>query len=349
LRGFLAPYDPGVPAAPGYDLPAAAIAQVPAEPRDAARLLVDRGPAAAPDHWRVSDLPRLVRPGDLLVVNETRVLPARLRLTKDSGGAVEVLLLEPDGDDRTWKALVRPGRRVPPGTVLVAGHDLTVEVGERLDDGQRRVRLATADVTAALDRHGEVPLPPYLTQGIDDPERYQTVYAARPGSVAAPTAGLHLTDRVLAECVEAGARIERLDLTVGLGTFKPVTAERIEDHDVHEEPYAVPPSTLAACEAAGRLGGRVVAIGTTTVRALETAATTGALSGRSRLLIHGDYEWKLVDALVTNFHLPHSTLLLLVESFIGPRWRDLYATALQEGYRFLSFGDAMFLERGQYL
>jgi S-adenosylmethionine:tRNA ribosyltransferase-isomerase len=345
LRDFFRPYDPGVAAAPGYDLPPSAIAQVPAEPRDAARLLVDRGPAAPPDHWTVADLPRLVRPGDLLVLNETRVLPARLRLRKESGGAAEVLLLEaePGGDGHTWSALVRPGRRLPPGTVLVAGSDLTVEIGDRIDEGQRRVRLVTDDVRAALDRHGEVPLPPYLTEGIDDPERYQTVYAARPSSVAAPTAGLHLTDAVLAACVDSGARIERLDLSVGLGTFKPVTAERIEDHDVHEEPYAVPESTLAACAEAER----VIAIGTTTVRALETAATTGEASGRSRLLIHGDYEWKLVDALLTNFHMPHSTLLLLVESFIGPRWRDLYATALAEGYRFLSFGDAMFLERAR--
>lgn len=329
-----------MPAAPTYDLPPAAIAQVPAEPRDAARLLVDRGPGRAPDHRTVADLPSLVRPGDVLVLNETRVLPARLRLTKPTGGAVEVLLLEPDGGDDRWTALVRPSRKVAPGTVLRAGDDLAVEFGERLE-GTRRVRLVTTDVEAALLRHGEVPLPPYLTEGIGDPERYQTVYATRPGSVAAPTAGLHLTPAVLERCREAGAEIHRLDLTVGLGTFKPVTAERLEDHDVHEEPYAVPAATMAACEAAER----VVAIGTTTVRALETAAATGELSGRSRLLIHGDHPWRVVDALVTNFHLPQSTLLLLVESFIGPRWRDLYATALAEGYRFLSFGDAMFLER----
>jgi S-adenosylmethionine:tRNA ribosyltransferase-isomerase len=343
LARLFRPYDPGVPAAPGYDLPEEAIAQVPAEPRDAARLLVDRGPGRDVAHLRVTELPRLVGPGDVLVLNETRVLPARLRLTKTTGGAVEVLLLEPDGDERTWRALVRPGRRVAPGSVLVAGDDLSVEIGERLDGGQRRVRIDALDVTAALERHGEVPLPPYLTQGIDAPERYQTVYASRPGSVAAPTAGLHLTDAVLERCTAAGARVERLDLAVGLGTFRPVTAERLEDHDVHEEPYAVPEQTLAAC----REAERVIAIGTTTVRALETAATTGEARGRSRLLIHGDYDWRLVDALVTNFHLPHSTLLLLVESFVGSRWRELYDIALAEGYRFLSFGDAMFLERAR--
>jgi S-adenosylmethionine:tRNA ribosyltransferase-isomerase len=331
-----------MPAAPSYDLPESAIAQVPAEPRDSARLLVDRGPGADPSHRLVRDLPSLLRPGDLLVVNETKVLPARLRLTKATGGAVEVLLLEREGaDDRLWTALVRPGRRVPPGTVLVAGDDLSVEVGERLDDGRRRVRLDCADVEAALGRHGELPLPPYLHEGLDRPERYQTVFATRPGSVAAPTAGLHLTAEVLAACEAAGAGIARLDLSVGLATFRPVTAERLEDHEVHEEPYAVPAETMARCEAAER----VVAVGTTTVRALETAAATGELSGRSRLLIHGDHPWRVVDALLTNFHLPCSTLLLLVESFVGPRWRDLYEVALVEGYRFLSFGDAMFLER----
>jgi S-adenosylmethionine:tRNA ribosyltransferase-isomerase len=334
-----------VPAAPGYDLPAEAIAQTPVEPRDAARLLVDRGPARSPSHRRVADLPGLLGPGDLLVLNETRVLPARLHLTKETGGAVEVLLLEAEGDERTWSALVRPSRRVAPGTVLVAGDDLAVEVGAHLVGGQRRVRLDTTDVTAALDRHGVVPLPPYIHEGLADAERYQTVYATRPGSVAAPTAGLHLTAAVLNGCQEAGAAIARLNLTVGLGTFRPVTAERLEDHDVHEEPYDVPAETMAACEATRAAGGRVVAIGTTTVRALESAAATGQLAGRTRLLIHGDHPWRVVDALVTNFHLPHSTLLLLVESFIGPRWRDLYATALAEGYRFLSFGDAMFLER----
>ena len=329
-------------AAPSYELPEAAIAQVPAEPRDAARLLVDRGPALPPEHLRVRDLPLLVRPGDLLVVNETKVLPARLRLTKGTGGAVEVLLLERDGhDDRTWTALVRPGRRVAPGTILVAGDDLTVEVGERLDDGRRRVRLATDDVEAALEEHGELPLPPYVHQRLDRPERYQTVFAARPGSVAAPTAGLHLTPEVLAACEAAGAGIARLDLSVGLATFRPVTVARIEDHEIHEEPYAVPEETMARCGAAER----VIAVGTTTVRALETAAATGELSGRSRLLIHGDHPWRVVDALMTNFHLPCSTLLLLVESFVGTRWRDLYEVALGEGYRFLSFGDAMFLER----
>ena len=326
-------------AAPSYDLPEEAIAQTPVEPRDAARLLVDHGVRSSPEHRIVRDLPELLRAGDLVVVNESRVLTARLRLHKATGGAVEVLLLEHEGDG-AWRALVRPGRRLPPGTVLDAG-DLVVRVGERLDGGARRVELECDDVETALAKHGEVPLPPYITAPLADPARYQTVYANVGGSVAAPPAGLHLTDAVLDACRARGVEIATVDLHVGLDTFRPVTAERLEDHEVHAERYAVPDATMHAIERAER----VVAIGTTTVRALESAATFGERAGRTRLLIHGDYQWKVVDVLLTNFHLPRSTLLLLVESFIGPRWRDLYATALAEGYRFLSFGDAMLLER----
>jgi S-adenosylmethionine:tRNA ribosyltransferase-isomerase len=328
---------PRVVAAPTYELPPTAIAQSPIEPRDAARLLVDR--ATSVEHRAVRDLPSLLREGDLVVVNDSRVLPARLHLTKSTGGAVEVLLLEDLGGS-AWSALVRPGRRLPPGTVLDAG-DLTVTIGERLEGGARRVVLDADDVAVALAKHGEIPLPPYITATLDDPERYQTVYASEPGSVAAPTAGLHLTESVLDGLRARGIEVARIDLHVGLDTFRPVTAERIEDHEVHAERYSVPQSTIDAIERASR----VVAIGTTTVRALESAYTFGERAGRTRLLIHGDYEWKVVDVLLTNFHMPASTLLLLVESFIGTRWRDLYALALREGYRFLSFGDAMLLER----
>jgi S-adenosylmethionine:tRNA ribosyltransferase-isomerase len=303
-------------------------------------LLVDDGPDRAPRHLRVRDLPSLVRPGDVLVLNDTKVLPARLRLTKATGGAVEVLLLEERGDGR-WDGLVRPDRRVPEGTVLIAGPDLSVVIGEVGDDGIRSVRLLTDDVPAALARYGELPLPPYIHAAPPDPGRYQTVYAREAGSVAAPTAGLHLTEDVLGRCRAAGAEIVTIDLAVGLGTFRPVTADRLEDHDMHEERYVVPEATMAACARAER----VVAIGTTAVRALESAAATGELRGRTRLLIAGEYPWRVVDALLTNFHQPASTLLCLVDSFVGPRWRDIYATALDEGYRFLSFGDAMFLER----
>lgn len=331
--------------APHYDLPEAAIAQQPLAERDAARLLVAADPGGAVEHRTVAELPHLVGPGDVVVVNTTRVLPARLRLTKATGGQAEVLLLEPE-NDRQWVALVRPGRRLPPGTLLFAGADPLVRVGEEVGDGCRRVQLlvpAGGDPAAVLEQVGSVPLPPYIHRHLDDAERYQTVYADRPGSVAAPTAGLHLTARVLDGCRAAGAELATVDLAVGLGTFRPVTAGRAEDHHMHAERYSVSAATMDACRAARR----VVAIGTTTVRALEAAAASGCMQGRTELFIHGDYPFALVDVLLTNFHQPRSTLLLLLEAFCGPRWRDLYATALDSGYRFLSFGDAMLVSRRQ--
>jgi S-adenosylmethionine:tRNA ribosyltransferase-isomerase len=327
-----------------YELPAAAIAQTPVEPRDAARLLIDHGPGRPPGHGHVTDLPALVGPGDVVVVNTTRVLPARLRLTKATGGAVEVLLLEPlDPGEHAWEALVRPSRKVPAGTVLVAGDDLAVTVDDDLGEGRRVVRLDWAeggDLLTALDRHGAVPLPPYITTPLADPERYQTTYAVEPGSVAAPTAGLHLTPAVLDAVRATGATVAPVELVVGLGTFRPIATDKVEDHRMHAERYRVPAATMAACEAADR----VVAIGTTTVRALESAAATGELEGRTELFIHGVRPFALVGALVTNFHQPRSSLLVLVDAFVGPRWRALYEEALREGYRFLSFGDAMFLQ-----
>ena len=323
-----------------YDLPEAAIAQEPVEPRSAARLLVALDPAAPVRHATVADLPGLLGPGDLLVVNETRVMPARLALRKASGGAVEVLLLE-EVADRTWEALVRPGRRVPPGSVLVAGDRPVMEVGERLEGGRRVVRVAAGLDQERLDGLGQVPLPPYIHRPLADPDRYQTVYARRPGSVAAPTAGLHLTTGVLAEVTQRGAEVATVDLAVGLDTFRPITAPRLDDHVIHSERYSVPAATTAACARARR----VVAVGTTTVRALEAAAATGHASGRTDLFIRPGHRFRVVDGLLTNFHLPRSSLLVLLAAFCGDRWRDLYATALAEGYRFLSFGDAMLVGR----
>jgi S-adenosylmethionine:tRNA ribosyltransferase-isomerase len=325
---------------PEYELPEAAIAQQPAEPRDSARLLDATGPAGIAVHRRVRDLPELVRPGDVLVVNTSRVMPARLRLAKTTGAAAEVLLLEPDRahGSEVWQALVRPGRRLPPGTVLASrrsGLD-AVEVGERLSDGRRRVRLlgATADVLADC---GTVALPPYIHQPLQDSERYQTVYADKPGSVAAPTAGLHLTSAVLDRCRAGGAEVHGVDLAVGLATFRPLAGPRVEDHVMHTERYRVPDTTMAAC----RRAARVIAVGTTTVRALETAAATDALEGDSDLFIQAGFRFGVVDVLMTNFHLPRSSLLVLLEAFCGPRWRRLYQEALDHSYRFLSFGDAM--------
>jgi S-adenosylmethionine:tRNA ribosyltransferase-isomerase len=327
-----------------YELPEAAIAQTQAEPRDSARLLIDEGPGQPPRHGHVADLPSLVGPGDVVVLNTTKVLPARLRLTKPTGGAVEVLLLEPlDPQERTWEALVRPSRKVAPGTALRAGDDLTVVVGEDLAEGRRHVELVlTAGDTllGCLERHGAMPLPPYIHTPLADPTRYQTTYAEQPGSVAAPTAGLHLTPAVLEGVRAAGAAVLPVELVVGLGTFRPIATATVEAHQMHAERYRVPEATMSACQGAER----VVAVGTTTVRALESAAATGELVGRTELFIHGERPFALVDALVTNFHQPRSSLLVLIDAFVGPRWRELYTAALAEGYRFLSFGDAMLLQ-----
>lgn len=311
--------------------------------RSAARLLVDLMPGADPAHRTVADLPDLLDEGDVLVLNETRVLPARLLLHKRSGGAAEVLLLEPDAtggsESGMWQALVRPGRRLPAGTVLVADDGTAVvEVGDAIDDdGLRRVRLL-GDAFA----HGTVPLPPYIEQPLDDPERYQTVYARRPGSVAAPTAGLHLTPEVLDAVRRRGVAVHTVDLAVGIGTFRPITTERIDAHVMHEERYHVPEATLTACRAARR----TVAVGTTSLRALEAAARTGAHAGRTDLFITPGFDFRVVDVLLTNFHLPRSSLLVLLSAFTGEeRWRRLYEIALAEGYRFLSFGDAMLVSR----
>jgi S-adenosylmethionine:tRNA ribosyltransferase-isomerase len=331
-----------------YDLPPERIAQTPIEPRDAARLLVDRGAGAPIEHRRVRELASLLEPGDVLVVNDTKVIPARLRLRKPTGGAVEVLLLDrrPEGH---WEGLVRPSRRVAPGTVLVPADpaitDLEVEVGEVVDgEGARRVEVrgGTDDDLAVLARAGEVPLPPYIHEPLADADRYQTVFARRPGSVAAPTAGLHLTSAVLDECRARGVVVADVELVVGLGTFRPITADRVEDHPMHAERYRVPEASAALL---ADPPGRVVAVGTTVVRTLESWAQTGELAGSTSLFIRGDHPFAVVDLLLTNFHVPRSSLLALVEAFVGPRWRDLYAEALGTGYRFLSFGDAMLLDR----
>ncbi len=331
-----------------YDLPEGAIAQEPLARRDDARLLVDRGPRRPPEHRHVRDLADLLDPGDLLVLNTTKVLPARLALVKETGGAAEVLLLD-RLDAVTWEALVRPGRRLAPGTRLTppAGdRGLVVTVGEDLGDGRRRVVLdCDGDVLGALERFGVMPLPPYITAPLAVADRYQTVYAERPASAAAPTAGLHFTPDLLHRCSERGIGRADVELVVGLGTFRPISADDVRDHVMHAESYRVPQATIDACRDTHVSGGRVVAVGTTAVRALESAAATGALEGRTDLYIRQPYDWQLVDLLLTNFHLPRSSLLVMIDAFVGEQWRDLYGTALDEGYRFLSFGDAMLLQR----
>jgi S-adenosylmethionine:tRNA ribosyltransferase-isomerase len=303
-----------------YELPTELIAQRPVSPRDASRLLVYRRESATIEHAHFSDLPVLLR-DELVVVNDSRVVPARLRLRRASGGAVEVLLLEPAAGDAVWEALARPTRRLRAGERLGP-----VELLEPLGDGRWLIRLDG-------EPNGETPLPPYIREPLDDPERYQTVYAREPGSAAAPTAGLHFTTAVLADLAPY-----RVTLHVGLDTFRPVAGSRLEEHVLHGERYEVAADTWRRIADARR----VLAVGTTTVRVLETVARTGALRGRTTLFVTPGFTFRRVDALLTNFHLPRSTLLALVMAFVGiEETREIYRAAVDQRYRFYSFGDAM--------
>lgn len=329
-----------------YDLPSELIAQTPIEPRDSARMLVDQG-VRSPQHRQVKDFVEFCRPGDVVVVNDTKVIPARLRLSRRSGGVAEVLLLEQSASSPyIWEALIRPAKRLKLGEMLLT-HDDTelVRIGARTDAGDTFVVELSADSQADIDillrKYGEMPLPPYISTHLDRPDRYQTVYANRPGSAAAPTAGLHFTPDLIAQLNKLGVKILTVDLTVGLDTFAPVTANNPLDHPMHSERYNIAKETIEACEAAER----VIAIGTTATRALESAATYGLLAGRTKIFIHRGYEFKIVDLLLTNFHMPRTTLLMMIDAFIGPRWRDLYKVAIENRYRMLSFGDAMLLNR----
>jgi S-adenosylmethionine:tRNA ribosyltransferase-isomerase len=335
-----------------YALPPELIAQEPLPERDASRLMVvDRGRGTL-EHRAFRDLPDLLDPRDLLVVNRSRVIPARLLGRRASGGGAEILLVRDLGDDR-WQALVRPGRHLRPGQKVSIDDDLSVVVeSEALaEDGRRRVRLLSRrrDVAAALERSGHVPLPPYVRRPDrpQDRERYQTVYAREPGSVAAPTAGLHFSPALLDRLRARGVATAEIVLHVGPGTFRPVTAERVEDHRVPAEPFTIPPETARAVAEARARGGRVIAVGTTAARTLEGAARAGAVAagaGETDLVIVPGFAFQVVDALVTNFHLPRSSLLLLAAAFAGrERILAAYAEAVRERYRFYSYGDGMFI------
>ncbi len=313
-----------------YDLPAELVAQRPAERRDGSRLLVHDRRTGETRHRTFAELPDEVR-GHLTVVNDTRVVPARLRLRRETGGEVEVLLVESLGSGE-WEALARPSRRLRTGERLRAGdresREPSVELLEALGDGRWRVRVAG-------EPHGHLPLPPYIRQPPPDPERYQTVYADEPGSAAAPTAGLHFTPELL-------ARLDHVAVTlhVGLDTFRPLTEETVEEHAIHGERYRVEHGVWARIDAAER----VLSVGTTTTRVVETLARGGPLEGRTELYITPGFAFRRVDALLTNFHLPRSTLLALVMAFAGiDETRELYRVAVAERYRFYSFGDAMLL------
>lgn len=330
-----------------YVLPVDLIAQTPIEPRDSARLLVDQG-ASQPLNRHVRDLCSFLKPNDVLVLNHTRVLPARLRARRSTGGAVEILLLNQMSNDAvSWEAMIKPGGKLHKGELLsIDKSEMRIEVGERTIHGDTFViKLLASDVLSELLRVGEVPLPPYITQTLQDSERYQTVFSHDQRSAAAPTAGLHFTLELLDRVRKMGVLILEVELVVGLDTFKPISDEDPLKHLIHSEAYSVPKDVLAKCVETKNNGGRVVAVGTTATRALESAATTGLLSGNTTLFITPGYQWKMVDVMMTNFHMPKTTLLLMIESFVGKRWRTLYQHAIDARYRMLSFGDAMLLQR----
>jgi S-adenosylmethionine:tRNA ribosyltransferase-isomerase len=331
-----------------YTLPPERIAQTPLHPRDASRLLVV--PAAGDlEHRRFTDLPGYLNPGDLLVFNDTRVLPARLRGVKETGARVEALLLVRIAEGR-WEALVHPGRRVREGARVVFGNGaLAATVVGRGAEGTRLLQFEApgGENTDDLIHHwGKAPLPPYIHEELDDPERYQTIYAREEGSAAAPTAGLHFTPRVLDALRDRGVRFAWVTLHVGLATFRPVKTEEIEAHEMHAEWYSVPPETASAVAACS---GRVVAVGTTTLRCLESAAEADHRvrvgSGVTRLYVTPGYRFRVAELLLTNFPMPRSSLLILVSAFSSrERIVEAYEEALRRDYRFLSFGDAMLLE-----
>jgi len=325
-----------------YELPEDLIAQTPADPRDASRLMVVDVARNSIAHHAFRDLPDFLRPGDALVLNETKVLPARVEARKPTGGAVELLFLRdlgPDGGG-AWEVLARPSKRLRPGLVLTAGRE-RLRLVKSLGDGHWAV--SGSDLTGLLRRSGRMPLPPYIRPTPETEERYQTVYARNEGSAAAPTAGFHFTERVLDDAERAGAGIARITLHVGVGTFMPVRTEKLEEHTMHAEHYSVPQEAAEVVRGARR----VVAAGTTVARTLETWAATGEPEGESELFVYPGYRWLAVDALLTNFHLPRSTLLAMVMSFAGEELvREAYATAVRERYRFYSFGDAMLLLDG---
>lgn len=333
-----------------YDLPERLIAQTPLQRRDASRLLVLDKRTGRTEHRHFYDLPEYLRPGDCMVLNDSRVIPARLIGVRPTGGAAEVMLLNDLGENR-WECLVRPGKKLREGArVLFGDGELAATVEKVAPDGNRVVRFDYEGIfLEVLERLGQVPLPPYIKEQLDDPERYQTVYSCHPGSAAAPTAGLHFTDELLDAIRAMGVDVRFVTLHVGLGTFRPVKAENIEDHEMHSELCSVPEDTARAVNEAKSRGSRVVAVGTTSCRTLESfTGEDGVLHVGSRwtdIFIYPGYRFKCIDALVTNFHLPGSTLVMLVSALAGrENILAAYKEAVEREYRFFSFGDAMLIE-----
>lgn len=331
-----------------YNLPQELIAQTPAEPRDSSRLLVYDRATGKREHRIFRDIREYLRPGDVLVVNNTKVLPARLFAYTENGGKVEVLLLK-RRDLNVWEVLVRPGKKAKPGTKLTVSQELSLTVLDRTETGERIVEFHFDGVFEdILSRVGSMPLPPYIHEKLKDKDRYQTVYCKTDGSAAAPTAGLHFTQELLAEIRAMGVQIAEVLLHVGLGTFRPVKEEDLTHHVMHSEFYRVDERAAEMVNAAKREGRRVIAVGTTSVRTLETVADERGFlrpcSGDTSIFIYPPYKFKCVDALITNFHLPESTLIMLVSAFMGrEQCLSLYREAVEEKYRFFSFGDAMLI------
>ena len=333
-----------------FYLPEELIAQTPLEKRDTSRLLHLNKQTGEIEHKHFYDIKQYLREGDCLVLNDSRVLPARLIGARPTGGAVELVLLKDLGDNR-WECLSRPGRKTKPGQELVFGNgELTAVVQEVTLGGNRIVKFSYEGIfLEILERLGKMPLPPYIKEELQDSERYQTVYSKELGSAAAPTAGLHFTKELLAEIADMGVKICYVTLHVGLGTFRPVKADKIEDHEMHSEFCIVPDETAESVNAVKMAGGRVIAVGTTSCRTLESFTTEDgvlqATSGWTNIFIYPGYKFKCIDALITNFHLPESTLIMLVSALAGrEQILNAYNTAVKERYRFFSFGDAMMIE-----
>lgn len=332
-----------------YDLPEELIAQTPLKNRSESRLMRLNKMTGEISHDHFYDLPKFLKKGDCLILNDTKVMPARLYGTKeDTGGAIEFLLLKKRSLDE-WEVILRPGRRAKPGARFVFGEgELKAEIIDVVNDGNRIVKFFYDGVFEnVLDKLGEMPLPPYITEKLEDKDRYQTVYAKHTGSAAAPTAGLHFTDELLKEIADMGVNIGYVTLHVGLGTFRPVKADNILEHKMHSEFYVMPEETAELIKRTKAGGGRVVSVGTTATRVLETVGAKGEIkedSGWTDIFIYPGINFNVVDALITNFHLPESTLIMLVSAMAGrENVLNAYNEAVKEKYRFFSFGDAMFI------
>lgn len=333
-----------------YFLPEKQIAQVPADPRDSSRMMVLSPKTQTIEHRHFYQLDEYLMDGDVLIFNDTRVIPARLiGVRQPTGGKAEVFLLRQLERDR-WEVLVKPGKKMRVGSVIAFGHELSCEVLEHTDFGGRIVKFSYEGIfEEILDRLGTMPLPPYIHETLEDPERYQTIYSREKGSAAAPTAGLHFTESLMDRLRKKGVHLGFVTLHVGLGTFRPVQVDEIEDHVMHSEFYSIPTETADLICMAKQEGRRVVAVGTTSIRTLESAAVDHGMieakQGWTNIFIYPGYQFKIVDAVITNFHLPKSTLIMLVSAFAGREFTlQAYRTAVEENYRFFSFGDAMLIQ-----